>query len=224
MIKIGLVDDQPLVRAGFGMLISSQSDMEVAWQVTDGDEIPLPSEVDVILMDVQMRRVNGIEACKTVLASDPDVRIIMLTTFDDFELVGRSLDAGASGFLLKDAEPEEFLAAIRTVVDGNAVLAPRVTKHVISAALNTHAVQRVYDERTLDELTQREREVLRLMALGLSNEEIAKSEVISMATVKTHVRHILIKTDSRDRVHAVLFAVRTGLVTQQELLSPEKYI
>ena len=202
-ISVGLVDDQPLVRTGFAMLINSQDDMETSWEASDGAEVPTQTHADIVLMDVQMPKVNGIEATRALLRSDADTKVIMLTTFDDQDFVSGAIEAGASGFLLKDAQPEELLHAIRLVYAGQAVLAPKATARVLGM---------------LNELTPREHEVLRLIALGLSNEEIAVAEYVSMATVKTHVRHILMKTNSRDRVQAVLCAYRNGLVTTEELL------
>lgn len=223
-ITVGLVDDQPLVRAGFAMLLGSQDDLEVLWQAGDGAEVPGQPEVDVVLMDVQMPRVDGITATRALLARDGHVKVVMLTTFDDREFVKGAIEAGASGFLLKDAEPEELLAAVRTVAAGDAVLAPRVTARVLrelrTPPTSTPPVPAVEpDEQALGELTPRERDILRLIALGYSNDELAAEEFVSMATVKTHVRHILMKTASRDRVHAVLFAYRHGLVTVDELLA-----
>ncbi|AGF72741.1 response regulator [Corynebacterium halotolerans] len=220
MIRVGLVDDQPLVRAGFAMLIGSQDDMAVRWQAGDGAEVPSQEPVDVVLMDVQMPGMDGITATRRLLSGDDHVKVIMLTTFDDGEFVSGAIDAGASGFLLKDAQPEELLDAIRLVHRGDAVLAPRVTAQVLRTlrAPRPGGSGVTRDERSLAELTPREHEVLRLIALGYSNEEIAGAEFVSMATVKTHVRHILMKTSSRDRVHAVLFAYRTGLVDTAELL------
>ena len=205
MITVALVDDQPLVRAGFSMLVGSQGDMEVAWQAGDGDEVPGREAADVVLMDIRMPSVGGIEATRALLAEHPDTRVIMLTTFDDQELVLDALDAGASGFLLKDADPDELLR-------------PKVTRHVIGAAQAPEHQEAARNEAMLERLTPREVEVLRLVALGYSNEEIAEAETLSPATVKTHVHRILFKTDSRDRVHAVLFAFRAGLVGTGELL------
>ncbi|MGD7001018.1 response regulator [Corynebacterium halotolerans] len=221
MIRVGLVDDQPLVRAGFGMLIGSQEDMTVAWEAGDGAEVPDRTPVEVVLMDVQMPVVDGITATRHLLAADDQVKVIMLTTFDDREFVSGAIEAGASGFLLKDAQPEELLEAVRVVHGGDAVLAPKVTAQVLrglrSPEISTgESMPR--NHGALSALTPRELEILRLIALGLSNEEIAATEFVSMATVKTHVRHLLLKTGSRDRVQAVLFAYRTGLVSTAELL------
>ncbi|MBB6015976.1 response regulator [Deinococcus radiopugnans] len=218
MITVGLVDDQPLVRAGFSMLINSQPDMQVLFQAGDGSQLAEQPAVDVMLMDIQMPVVDGITATGQVLRRDPHVKVIMLTTFDHRGFVTGAIEAGASGFLLKDAQPEELLAAIRIVHAGEAVLSPRATAHVLSA-LQGDGRSGQTNQAMLEVLTARERDILRLIALGLSNDEMARRELLSMATVKTHVRHILMKTDSRDRVHAVLYAYRAGLVTIQELLS-----
>ncbi|KQB85355.1 Transcriptional regulatory protein LiaR [Corynebacterium oculi] len=218
-ITVGLVDDQPLVRTGFAMLVNSQEDMEVAWDVSDGDQVPGQTPVDVVLMDVQMARVDGIAAAEVLLREQPTTKVIMLTTFDDHEFVRGAIDAGASGFLLKDAQPEELLRAVRVVHSGEAVLSPKVTANVLrdlAPAGGAASISATVSE--VEELTQRETHVLRLMALGLNNQEIAEQEFVSMATVKTHVRHILMKTCSRDRVQAVLFAYRRGVVTPEELL------
>ncbi|AHI23849.1 response regulator [Corynebacterium vitaeruminis] len=217
IIRVGLADDQPLVRAGFGMLVGSQDDMEVVWEVSDGDEVAAAAAArpaDVVLMDVQMPRMDGIAAARALLVSDESVRIIMLTTFDDAEFVRGAIEAGASGFLLKDATPDELLHAVRTVYEGDAVLAPKVTAQVMKMWRPKASESESVDVG----LTPRESEILKHIARGLTNEEIAAAEFVSMATVKTHVRHILMKTGSRDRVQAVLFAFRTGLVTVGELL------
>lgn len=217
IIRVGLADDQPLVRAGFGMLIGSQDDMEVAWEVGDGDEAAAAAAAhpaDVVLMDVQMPRMDGIAAARALLATDANVKVIMLTTFDDAKFVRGAIEAGASGFLLKDATPVELLHAVRTVFEGDAVLAPAVTAQVLKMWQPKASISESEDVG----LTPREVEVLKHIARGLTNEEIAAAEFVSMATVKTHVRHILMKTSSRDRVQAVLFAFRTGLVSVDELL------
>lgn len=221
-IKVALVDDQALVRGGFRMLIDSQSDLEVVGEAGDGLEaISLLQEhlVDVVLMDVRMPELNGIEATRRIIADHPDgtppPRIIVLTTFDLDEYVLEAIRAGASGFLLKDAEPEQLLGAIRQVHAGDAVISPAMTRRLI------HHVQPLLDGKNTEPaaftgplrlLTNRETEVLRLLAEGLSNQEIAERLVVSEATIKTHVAHILQKTSSRDRVQAVVFAFESGLV------------
>ena len=218
MITVALVDDQPLVRAGFSMLVNSQPDMEVVWQASDGTGVLGQSNADIVLLDIRMPGTDGITACSSLLEEQPHTRVIMLTTFDDRDLVLGALEAGASGFLLKDADPDELLEAIRTVHGGDAVLAPKVTKYVIGAAHAPEQQEAMRNETMLEQLTPREVEILRLVALGYSNEEIATAETLSPATVKTHVHRILFKTDSRDRVHAVLFAFRAGVVGTSELL------
>lgn len=217
MIRVALVDDQQLVRAGFAMVIDSQPDLEVVLQCGDGAEavaqIP-PANVDVVLMDVRMPGVDGITATEQLTTrADATPKVIMLTTFDLDEYVLRAIKAGASGFLLKDTPPEAMLDAIRTVHAGDAVMAPSSTKRLLD-----HLVGMLPDEgRTtpaaLDVLTDREREVLVLMARGLSNQEIAAELYVAEATVKTHVGRILMKLDARDRVQAVVVAYETGLVT-----------
>ncbi len=217
MIRVALVDDQQLVRAGFAMVIDSQPDLEVVLQCSDGGEavaeVPT-ANVDVVLMDVRMPGVDGITATEQ-LAAGPDAtpKIIILTTFDLDEYVMRAIKAGASGFLLKDTPPEAMLDAIRTVHAGDAVMAPSSTKRLLD-----HLVGMLPDEErttpaALDVLTDREREVLVLMARGLSNQEIAAELYVAEATVKTHVGRILMKLDARDRVQAVVVAYETGLVT-----------
>lgn len=230
-IRIGLVDDQPLVRAGFAMLLGSQEDLEVIWQASDGDEVldlARAHPADIVLMDVQMARINGIAATERLLPEFPETQVIMLTTFDDQNFVHGAISAGASGFLLKDVEPEELLSAIRTVYSGEAVLSPRITAQVLQqlrteqstkpASPSTPAAAAAVTPPAVD-LTPRELDVLKLIALGYSNTEISECEFVSMATVKTHVRHILTKTGSRDRVHAVLYALTHGVVSVEELLS-----
>ncbi len=219
MIRVALVDDQQLVRAGFSMVINSQADLEVVVQCADGQEaidlVP-GNQIDVVLMDVRMSGVDGITATEH-LTSHPDPsghtpKIVILTTFDLDEYVLRAIKAGASGFLLKDTPPEEMLEAIRTVHRGDAVIAPSSTKRLLD-----HLVTALPDEQratpaALDALTDRETEVLTLMARGLSNTEIADTLFVAEATVKTHVGRVLMKLQARDRVQAVVTAYETGLV------------
>ncbi len=218
-IGVLLVDDQELMRMGFRMVVESQSDMEVVGEAGDGREAILAvrrARPDVVLMDVRMPGLDGVEATRQIAQADGDVRVIILTTFDLDEYVYAGLRAGASGFLLKDSLPAELLAAIRAVAAGDAVVAPRVTRRLLSAFAhrlpdpgrpNPQHVER------LAELTAREREVLQLVAGGLSNIEIADHLVLSEATVKSHVGRILAKLELRDRVQIVVFAYETGLVT-----------
>lgn len=216
MIRVGLVDDQQLVRAGFAMVIGSQPDLEVVAEASDGqqaiDEFP-GKDLDVVLMDVRMPTVDGITATERLTAAPDAPKVIILTTFDLDEYVLRAIRCGASGFLLKDAPPEDMLAAIRTVHSGDAVIAPSSTRRLLD-----HLVQVLPDEQraapaALDGLTDREREVLVLMARGLSNCEIADRLYVAEATVKTHVGRILMKLSARDRVQAVVVAYETGLVS-----------
>jgi DNA-binding NarL/FixJ family response regulator len=215
--RIFLVDDQPLVRAGFTMVIDSQDDMEVVAQASDGItavEEMRARTVDVVLMDVRMPRMDGIEATAQILSQVPPERapkIIVLTTFDLDEYVVSAIRAGASGFLLKDAQPEELLGAIRTVHRGDAVIAPSATRRLLARVVATPDPQ-PKDASVLDALTEREREVLTLMGRGFSNQEIGAELFVAEATVKTHVGRVLAKLGARDRVQAVIISFETGLV------------
>ncbi|MCD2096875.1 response regulator transcription factor [Rhodococcus rhodochrous] len=221
-IRVALVDDQQLVRAGFRMVLESQPDIEVVTEASDGEAaIAVLGRVhaDVVLMDVQMPHLDGISATRTLLR-DPDApKVVVLTTFDNDEYVVQAIAAGASGFLLKDAPPEDLLSAVRTVHRGDAVMAPRATRRLlqhVSPLLGGDSPARRVE--LPEDLTPRELEVLVAMAHGLTNGEIAERFVLSAATVKTHVGRVLAKTGSRDRVQAVLFAFRAGLVRPDELL------
>ncbi|MFC7376289.1 response regulator [Brachybacterium sp. GCM10030267] len=216
-LRIALVDDQPLVRAGFAMVIDSQQDMEVVVQAADGaaavDQLRART-VDVVLMDVRMPRMDGIEATEKILVQAPEgraPRVVVLTTFDLDEYVVAAIRAGASGFLLKDAQPEDLLGAIRTVHRGDAVIAPSATRRLLARVVATPEPQQK-DTSVLDELTDREREVLTLMGRGFSNQEIGAELFVAEATVKTHVGRVLAKLGARDRVQAVIIAFETGLV------------
>lgn len=221
-IRILLVDDQQLVRAGFRMVIDSQPDMEVIAEANDGREAVTLAEgflapggagIDVVLMDVRMPEVDGIAATEQILQLDAkETRVIMLTTFDLDEYVLRAIKAGASGFLLKDALPEEMLTAIRTVHAGDAVIAPSSTRRLIAHLSDVLPDGEPVNAQVLDSLTDREKEVLILMARGRSNTEIGSDLFVSNATVKTHVGRILAKLQARDRVQAVVIAYETGLV------------
>ena len=217
-LRIALVDDQPLVRAGFAMVIDSQDDMEVILQASDGAEAVSAlraRSVDVVLMDVRMPRKDGIEATAEILAQAPEDRapkVIVLTTFDLDEYVVSAIRAGASGFLLKDAQPEELLGAIRTVQRGDAVIAPSATRRLLERVVQTPEPAE-QDLSILAPLTEREREVLTLMGRGCSNHEIGAELFVAEATVKTHVGRVLAKLGARDRVQAVIIAFETGLVT-----------
>ncbi len=221
-----IADDQELVRAGFTMVINSQPDMQVVGQASNGDEaIRLAERLmpDIVLMDVRMPGMDGITATEHITRMDNGgrpIRVIILTTFDLDEYVMAAIHAGASGFLLKDTEPETLLRSIRTVYQGNAIIAPTATKRLIEKMLepNFHmtpaapAPSTDYTDPELETLTDREREVLVEIAHGLSNQEIADKLFISLPTVKTHVAHILQKINARDRVQAVVFAYENHLV------------
>ncbi|MBD1270041.1 response regulator transcription factor [Aeromicrobium tamlense] len=217
-IRVALVDDQQMVRAGFRMLVDSQDDLMVVGEAGDGEEaLRLLAEVeaDVVLMDVRMPRLDGVEATRRLAPGDEGPRVIVLTTFDLDEYAFAALRAGASAFLLKDAAPPDLLAAIRAVHAGDAVVAPSTTRRLLDHFLAAPTAPRASGaaaDRRLESVTEREREVLGLIARGLSNPEIAADLVVSEATVKTHVSRLLAKTGSRDRVHLVLLAFEAGLV------------
>lgn len=224
-IRVGIADDQQLVRAGFAMVIGSQEDMDIVWQADDGAaavQLAESEPVDVILMDIRMPVLDGIQATEQIVEGPADdTRVLVLTTFDADEYVTRAIAAGASGFLLKDVAPEELLAAIRDVAAGDSALSARSAARLLTAVrpmLGQREVDIVeVSDDLVDQLTQREEEVLRFITLGLSNPEIAEELFISMPTVKSHVSSLLSKTGVRDRVHLVLFAFSTGRVTVQEL-------
>jgi DNA-binding NarL/FixJ family response regulator len=218
MIRVLLADDQALVRAGFRVLITSEDGFAVVGEASDGAqavEMALAEHPDVVLMDIRMPNVDGIEATRRIAADErlSGTRVLVLTTFDRDEFVFQALRAGASGFLLKDTQPTELLAAIRVVAAGDALLSPSVTRMVIAQFANTPepSVTKVHDA-ALGFLTDREREVLTLIGRGLSNTEIATKLVIGAATMKTHVSRILAKLNARDRAQLVVIAYETGLV------------
>lgn len=262
-ITVGLVDDQQLVRAGFSLVLDSQDDIEVLWQAEQGQqacELATQQPVDIMLMDVQMPVMDGIAATRKILDAAPVgpggevTKIIVLTTFDNDSYVLKSVEAGASGFLLKDAEPEDLLSAVRTVGESASVISPKSTarllRHVremgtgeeLDGSASTEGMdgECVCDKGAnrecasgdgtqgnsdasadfglVEPLTPRELEILRLMAKGKSNQEISTELFISLPTVKTHVGKVLLKTNSRDRVHAVLFAFKNGVVDPEDLL------
>jgi DNA-binding NarL/FixJ family response regulator len=211
VIRVLVVDDQSLVRAGFRMLLAGEDDIELVAEATNGLEAVEKAALfdpNVVLMDIRMPELDGLEATRRILAADDSARILILTTFDLDEYVYEALGAGASGFVLKDDPPEQLIAAIRTVAAGDALLSPTVTKRVIEKFTR---LPRPEPPKEIDELTTREREILRLIADGLSNAEIGKQLYISETTVKTHVTHILQKLNLRDRVQAVVLAYKTGL-------------
>ena len=211
-----IVDDQALVRAGFRMILEAEEDMEVVGEAADGREAVAEAGrllPDVVLMDVRMPDMDGIEATRRLLGQDrTEAKIVMLTTFDMDEYVYDALRAGASGFLLKDVPPEQLVAGIRAVASGDALLAPSVTRRVIEEFVRRPPDSVRTAPPELAELTARELEVLKLIARGLANAEIAKELFVSETTVKTHVAHVLMKLKLRDRVQAVVFAYESGLV------------
>jgi DNA-binding NarL/FixJ family response regulator len=207
-----VVDDQELMRVGFRMVLGAQADIDVVGEAGDGAQaIRLAAELrpDVVLMDVRMPVLDGVEATKQIVAAGT-ARVLVMTTFDLDEYVYAALQGGASGFLLKDTQPDHLVSALRAVASGEAVVSPSVTRRLLDRFVGTGGSP-VRDVRELDVLTDREREVLVLIAKGLSNLEIAESLFLSEATVKTHVGRILAKLDLRDRVQAVVLAYETGL-------------
>jgi len=215
MTSVLLADDQAMIRAGLRKILEAESDLVVLGEAGDGaDAVDLARELrpEVVLMDIRMPALDGIEATRRIVAAQPSVRVLMLTTFGLDTYVFDSLRAGASGFMLKDAPPEELVAAVRVIAAGDALLAPAVTRSVVEEFVRRPASPS-RPPAALDELTPREREVLDLLARGLSNPEICKRLVISDATAKTHVARILQKLGLRDRVQVVIYAYENGVVT-----------
>jgi len=215
-VRVVIADDQRLIRAGFRMILSAESDIEVVGEANTGSEaIALTQELrpDVVLMDIRMPDLDGIEATRRILAEsyEPKPSVLILTTFELDEYVYEALDAGASGFLLKDVPEDQLAAGIRSVGQGDALLAPSITRRLIAHFAATRNSS--HTPAKLDELTPRELDVLRLLATGMSNSEIATKLIVSETTVKTHVTRILMKLGVRDRVQAVVAAYETGLVT-----------
>jgi DNA-binding NarL/FixJ family response regulator len=219
-VRVLIVDDQSLVRAGFRMILDAESEIEVVGEASDGLEAVLAArqmEPDVILMDVRMPNVDGLEATRRLLdGRDEGPRILILTTFDLDEYVYEALRAGASGFLLKDTPPEQLVEAIMIVARGDALLAPSITRRVIEEFVRRPPASTRKTPPELAELTTREREMLGYIAKGLSNAEIAQAAFVSETTVKTHVAHILMKLRLRDRVQAVVYAYENGVVEPGE--------
>ena len=230
VIRIGLTDDEPLLTAGLAMLLGAQADMEVVWQATDGYEALRRVEsdpVDVLLLDVQMPGLDGLATTRRLVEAGAQGRIVILTTFDTDGYVLGAIEAGAAGFLLKNTPPPRLIEAVRTVHAGDSVISPGPTRRLLTAmrsgriggnrevgaARTAGAVQPAMD------LTGREQEVLRLVAAGLTNQEICDRLWLSMPTVKTHVSHLLAKTGARDRVQLVLVALCTGVVTLEDVLT-----
>jgi DNA-binding NarL/FixJ family response regulator len=218
VIRLLLADDQALVRGGFRLILDAEPDMEVVAEAADGNqavERALATRPDLVLMDVRMPELDGIEATRRLLGELPSVKILMLTTFDLDEYVVEAFRAGASGFLLKTAPPQQLVAAVRTVHDGDALLAPASTRRLIEQVAGQGPAA-----PALDELTARERDVLLLLARGMTNSEIAAELVVEPSTVKSHVAAVLGKLGLRDRVHAVVFAYEAGLVGGRGVTPP----
>jgi DNA-binding NarL/FixJ family response regulator len=214
-IRVVLVDDQAMVRTGLRMVLAAESDIEVVGEAADGAagvRVVTEQEPDVVLLDVRMPGMDGLEAARRILAADLPTRVVVLTTFDEDEYVAAALRAGVSGFLLKVAPPEDLVTAVRTVAAGHGLLDPAVTLRVIEAYVAAPAPDPARAQ-ALAQLTERETDVLALVAAGLSNAEIAVRLYLGEATVKTHVSRILLKLGLRDRVQAVAFAYESGLVT-----------
>jgi DNA-binding NarL/FixJ family response regulator len=217
-IRVGVADDQALVRSGFTMLLAGEADIDVIGEAANGAEavaLAAREHPDVMLMDVRMPVMDGLEATRRI-AGDPSLsatRVIILTTFDLDEYVHEALRAGASGFLLKDTLPVDLLTAVRVVADGDALISPRITRRLIEEfARRPEPAAAGSSAKALEQLTEREREVMELVAKGLSNAEIAAGLFVSHATVKTHVSRLLMKLDARDRAQLVMIAYETGVV------------
>ena len=213
MIRIAIADDQALVRGGFRMILAAQPDFDVVGEAADGRaavDLCRATTPDVVLMDIRMPVLDGLEATRRVVIASPSTRVLMLTTFGEDDFVWQAMNAGASGFLLKDVPPEDLVGAIRTVHRGDALLAPSITRRLIEEFAS--GPQPGGAPQSVEALTEREREVLRLIAGGLTNAEIARQLILAETTVKTHVTRVLSKLGLRDRVQAVVFAYETGLV------------
>jgi DNA-binding NarL/FixJ family response regulator len=211
-IRVLVADDQELVRAGFRMILETQADLGVAGEAGDGVQAVAATrrlQPDVVLMDIRMPNLDGLQATRQIMASGSGSRVLILTTFDLDEYVYQALAAGASGFLLKNAPPEQLISAVRVIAAGDGLLSPQVTRRVIEQFIGLGPPS---DTDALRGLTDREREVLELVARGLSNAEIAARLVVSDATVKSHVAHLLAKLQLRDRVQAVVLAYESGLI------------
>ncbi len=214
-IRVLLVDDQQLVRTGFRMILADEADIEVVGEASNGQQAldaATEHRPDVVVMDIRMPVMDGVEATRRLVGMDEPPRVLVLTTFDADEHVVEALRAGASGFLLKDVPPDEFVRALRVVAGGEALIAPSVTRRLLDrfAKLSVPADE-AYAER-LAQLTQREQDVLKLVAQGLSNREIAEALTLAEPTVKTHVSHLLLKLDLRDRAQLVVLAYEVGIV------------
>jgi len=242
VIRLGLADDEPLFTMGLAMLLGAQPDMEVVWRAVDGNDALMRNDtdpVDVLLLDVQMPGLDGLAATRELMARGITGRVVILTTFDTDGYVMGAIEAGAAGFLLKNTPPQDLITAIRTVHDGDSVISPGPTRRLLTAVRtgqvsgtlgndagagrhasedSVEAVRAAEASQQVAALTQREREILALIALGLTNQEICDREWLSMPTVKTHVSHLLSKTGCRDRVQLVLLALRGGVVDLADVL------
>ncbi|WP_217140902.1 response regulator transcription factor [Streptomyces sp. AC627_RSS907] len=214
-IRVLIADDQQMVRQGFTVLLNTQPDIEVIGQAVDGlDAVAKVAELapDVVLMDIRMPELGGIEATRRITGTTPEIKVLVLTTFDLDEYVYEALRAGASGFLLKDASADQLAEAVRVVAAGDALLAPGITRRLIAEFSRLDDRPRAPLKARVGDLTERETEVLALIARGLSNAEIAQHLVVAEQTVKTHVGRILVKLGLRDRTQAAVFAYESGLV------------
>jgi DNA-binding NarL/FixJ family response regulator len=219
VIRVLIADDQTLVRDGFRMILDAQDDIEVVGEAADGLEAVARSRElrpDIVLMDIRMPGRDGLEATRELLRESPETHVLILTTFDLNEYVYEAMKAGASGFLLKDVPRSQLIEGIRTVADGEALLAPVITRRLIEEFVRRPPASIRPSPPALEALTAREREVLDLVARGRSNSEIAAALYVSEATVKTHVAHALGKLGLRDRIHAVVFAYESGLIEPGE--------
>jgi DNA-binding NarL/FixJ family response regulator len=217
MIRVALADDQPLVRAGFAMILSAEEDIEVVGEASDGisaEALARETRPDVMLMDIRMPEADGLEAARRITGAPElsEVRVLVLTTFELDEYVFEALRCGASGFLVKHIEPIDLVRAVREVAAGEALLSPSVTRRLIAEFVRRSPGPRQLDPTALDELTEREREVVGLVALGLNNHEIAEELVVSPATARTHVSRAMLKVGARDRAQLVVLAYQSGLV------------
>jgi DNA-binding NarL/FixJ family response regulator len=224
MIRVLLADDQALIRAGFRLILDAADGIEVVGEATNGTEavrLARTERADVVLMDIRMPGVNGLEATQQIAADDDlaGVRVVILTTFESDEYVYQALQAGASGFLVKDTEPAELLQAVRVAARGDALLSPSVTRRLITD-IARRPQRPAADGKALAALTEREREVMALVAAGLSNDEIAARLFLSPLTAKTHVSRIMTKLGARDRAQVVVTAYETGLVTPGQAPQP----
>ena len=216
MTRVLIADDQALVRVGLRKILEAEPETTVAGEAADGEEAVAEARrlrPDIVLMDIRMPVLDGIEATRRIVGAQPGIRVLILTTFGLDTYVYDALRAGASGFMLKDAPPEEIAAAVRVVASGDSLLAPAVTRAVIEEFARQPPAPAPPQPLAIEELTPREREVLDLLARGLSNPEICDRLVVSEATAKTHVAHILQKLGLRDRIQAVIYAYESGLVT-----------